>query len=385
MNAQRLGIIALVAILAAASAGLAGQPKLKVLLLDGRNNHEWKKTTPTLRAMLEETGRFDVEVRTAPPKEEGKPDRRPLRLAAKDLEPWDCILSNYNGPRWSPEMEKAVEAFVRGGKGLALVHAANNCHRGWTEYQKMLGYNWRGSGHGPKFEYDVRITEVEHPITEGLADFWHNRDELYHAMKVNPQATNLRVLATAFSPPRMLRLKRTRKDGTATVIDHCFGTGNDEPAAVVTDYGKGRCFHMILGHYAESMLDNGFKTLMTRGVEWAATGKVTLPVTKPIPPAKHLPRYPKPQVVVEGLEQHLWHKEYDALPELFAAEAMAATASENQEAVRELIRSLRIPRVKWQIQGDEATWTLPDRKPGARWWRISCVKQGKEWRIATIE
>ena len=375
-------------LLLAASVVVGGEGRLKVLLLDGRNNHEWEKTTPVLVQMLEATGRFTVDVHTAPPKAEGQPDKWPIRLAAKDLAPYDCILSNYNGGRWAPATEQAIEAFVRGGKGFAAVHAANNCHQAWREYHKMLGYNWRsGSAHGPKFPFDVHITAVKHPITDGLTDFWHNREELYHALKLNPGATNVRVLATAFSPPRMLRLKRKKKDGTEYVIDHCFGTGNDEPMAVITDYGQGRCFHMILGHYAESMLDNGFKTLMTRGVEWAATGKVALPVIRPIPPAKHLPRYPQPQVVVEGLEQHLWHKEHDALPELFATdgEAMAKRARENEEPVRELIRKLRIPRVKWQIDGDRATWALPDAKPGARWSRIECVKQGQEWKIGRIE
>jgi len=365
----------------------ADEAKIKVLILDGRNNHEWEKTTPALKEMLEATGRFAVDVHTAPPPVEGKPDQWPLRLGANDMAPYDCLLSNYNGPRWSPDMEKAFLAYVESGKGFALVHAANNCHRAWKEYDEMLGYNWRGSAHGPKFPYDVNITDTKHPITEGLTDFWHNKDELYHALKLNPKSTNLRVLARSFSPPRMLRLKRQRPDGTEYVIDHCFGTGNDEPVVVITDYGRGRCFHMILGHYAESMEDNGFKTLMTRGVEWAATGKVTLPVIQPIPPAKNLPRYPQPQVVVEGLEQHLWHKEFDRLAELFAGdvEAMTKSATENSEPIQELIRNLRIPRVKWQVEGERASWTLPDHKEGSRWWRIECVKQGPDWKIAKIE
>lgn len=230
---------------------------------------------------------------------------------------------------------------------------------------------------GPKFEYDVNISPVEHPITAGVTDFWHNRDELYHALRLNSEATNLRVLATSFSPPRMLRLKRTDKDGGEYVIDHCFGTGNHEPMVVITDYGRGRCFHMILGHYAESMTDNGFKTLMTRGVEWAATGEVTLPVIEPLPPAKRLPLYPQPQVVVEGLEQHLWHDEPDRLPELFAKDpaGMPQFAQQNAETIRQLIRDLRIPRVAWKLDGDRAVWALPEGKPGDRWWRIECVKQ----------
>ncbi len=380
-------------VLGASRQAPAAEAKLKVLVIDGRNNHEWEKTTPELKKMLEATGRFTVDVKTAPPAVEGKPDRWPIRLTAADIKPYDCVLSNYNGTDWAPETKTALEEYVRGGKGFALVHSANNCHRSWKEYDKMLGYNWgAGSAHGPKFEYDVNITQVKHPITVGLGDFWHNRDELYHGLKPNPGATNMRILATSFSPPRMLRLKRTRKDGSEYIIDHCFGSGNHEPMALITDYGRGRCFHMILGHYAESMTDNGFRTLMTRGVQWAATGRVTLPVIGPLPSAKRLPLHPRPQAVVEGLEQHLWHEEPDRLPELFAAEpaAMSKFAQANADAIRKLIRDLRIPKVNWQVDGDRAIWALPDHKgadgkPSDRWWRIQCVKQGPEWKIDKIE
>ena len=53
-----------------ATRASAGQRKLKVLIIDGRNNHEWQKTTPALKGMLEQTGRFTVDVHTAPAAEE---------------------------------------------------------------------------------------------------------------------------------------------------------------------------------------------------------------------------------------------------------------------------------------------------------------------------
>ncbi len=37
-----------------------GQPKIKVLILTGVNNHDWRATTPALREILERTGRFEV-------------------------------------------------------------------------------------------------------------------------------------------------------------------------------------------------------------------------------------------------------------------------------------------------------------------------------------
>jgi type 1 glutamine amidotransferase len=55
------------------------------------------------------------------------------------------------------------------------------------------------------------------------------------------------------------------------------------------DYGKARIFHLMLGHCGPTAEDNpamqcvGFQTLLLRGAEWAATGKVKQPVPKDFP------------------------------------------------------------------------------------------------------
>ena len=50
-------------------------------------------------------------------------------------------------------------------------------------------------------------------------------------------------------------------------------------------YGKGRVFHTTLGHGPEVMRCVGFVTTFQRGAEWAATGKVTIPVPADFPTA----------------------------------------------------------------------------------------------------
>ena len=42
-------------------------PKIRVLILDGFSNHNWKLNTKLLRGLLQPTGLFDVSVSTAPP------------------------------------------------------------------------------------------------------------------------------------------------------------------------------------------------------------------------------------------------------------------------------------------------------------------------------
>jgi uncharacterized protein len=57
----------LLATLALATAATAAD-KIKVLIVDGQNNHNWKMTTPLLKTIMEEPGIFSVDVNTAPGK-----------------------------------------------------------------------------------------------------------------------------------------------------------------------------------------------------------------------------------------------------------------------------------------------------------------------------
>ena len=51
---------------------MAADPQLKALIIDGQNNHNWKKTTPFMKKILEETGLFTVDVSTSPKKSKKK-------------------------------------------------------------------------------------------------------------------------------------------------------------------------------------------------------------------------------------------------------------------------------------------------------------------------
>ncbi len=95
---NRLRIVALLAF----TAVLWGaDERLRVLILTGQSDlpyHDWRQTTPRVMEMLERTGRF--EVRVAEPVE---------WLSAEDMEPYDALLVNYNGPRWPAKIERAIE------------------------------------------------------------------------------------------------------------------------------------------------------------------------------------------------------------------------------------------------------------------------------------
>jgi type 1 glutamine amidotransferase len=233
-------------------------PKVKVLILTGVSNHDWRATTPVLREILERTGRFEVRVN-----EEGR------GCGPETFAPYDVLLLNYNdykqtaGLWWDARAREAMLDFVRTGKGLVSYHASNNAFWGWPEYDRLVGGTWRETaGHGPYHAYTVKIVDAASPITNGLPATFAESDELYHQLSLQP---NIHILATAWDDP-----KNCWKPG-----DGC-GTGKDEPLIWTLEYGVGRVFQTALGHDVKAMQGAGFQATLVRGTEWAATGKVTI-------------------------------------------------------------------------------------------------------------
>ena len=251
--------------------------KLKVLIVDGQNNHKWQSTTPVLKQALESSGKFTVDVSTSPKR---GADSSAWKDWNPDFKAYDAILSNYNGDLWPEGVRKNFEAYVGGGGGFVVVHAADNSFPKWEEYNKMIGIGgWggrteahgpylyvkdgklmrdtsagSGGSHGPQHEFVVETFDATHPIMKGLPKAWkHTKDELYDSLR--GPAENVKVLATAYSP-------KSKKN---------------EPMVMTIDYGKGRVFHTPMGHADYSMLCKGFFTILQRGTEWASTGAVSLP------------------------------------------------------------------------------------------------------------
>jgi type 1 glutamine amidotransferase len=235
-------------------------PPIRGLLITGHNNHNWHYTSHVHKDTLEATGRFVIDITDSP--EQALADREALRR----YEVFILDYNDFNSPkRWGEPAETNFVNSVREGTGVVAIHSANNAFTGWTQYEQMLALMWReGTGHGKFHDFDVRITDGNHPIARGLSDFTNHPDELYHKL-VNSQNVRFHTLAVAHS---------SVESG---------GTGNDEPMAITLHFGKGRVFATPLGHVwtnqphtKPSVCDPQFKILLCRGAEWAATGEVTL-------------------------------------------------------------------------------------------------------------
>jgi type 1 glutamine amidotransferase len=288
--------------------------KIKVLIVDGQNNHEvWPKSTIMMKQYLEETGLFSVDIRRTKYTWKGEREKAYLPLAGvgetQDLKDpkadpdfilsfkkYDVVVSNFgwNAADLPEATQKALEKFMKAGGGFVSVHAADNSFPNWLEYNKMIGLGGWGDrnekagpyvyytnegelvrdntpgtagSHGPQHIIPVTIRVADHPITKGLPKVWlTTKDECY--AKLRGPGENMIILATG-------------KDMSGKAP-----TDRHEPVLMVLTYGKGRIFHTTLGHDDYSCEGVGFITTFLRGVEWVATGKVSLPVPADFPTAE---------------------------------------------------------------------------------------------------
>jgi len=229
-------------------------------ILTGASEHDWQRASKLCRQILEETGHFEVRCY----------DNPPLLLSRREeLEEFDLFVVIYNGPRWGQPAEKNFIDAVENGCGVVIVHATNNGFKGWSEFESLCALMWRretqiingkpcrvGTSHATYHNFDIVLTDLNHPITEGLPKILRNHpDELYHNLKHMHDAP-YHVIATAYSSP---------DEG---------GTGKHEPVAFVRDYGHGRIFHITLGHTwpgepPNSLQSTSFQLLFVQGSKWA--------------------------------------------------------------------------------------------------------------------
>ncbi len=221
---------------------------IQVLILSGSNNHNWQETTPFLESLFFRTGMFEVQI-----------TNRPDTLKTSDLKNFDVICSNWNSwpendLRWPETAENALLDFIKNGGGFVTFHASTTAFYNWPEFKEISTAAWlmNNTWHGKNSPTKIIIENDRHPVTKGMSGFFIF-DELWINAGKNEK---FEILGSA-----------TNEEISAKGIDN-------QPAIMVSEYGKGRVFHTILGHDVRSMRNAGFQSLLLRAAEWAATGEV---------------------------------------------------------------------------------------------------------------
>ncbi len=138
-----------------------------------------------------------------------------------------------------------------------VIHCGMHCYRseGWPE-KLTPWFEFTGlqtTSHGAQLPIAVHYVDTEHAITKPLKDWTTIHEELYNNIKGN-------VLDTAHV---LARGTQTHKQKDKDVVDETVVTWTNNYR------GKTRVFCTTLGHNNETVADERYLDLVTRGLLWS--------------------------------------------------------------------------------------------------------------------
>lgn len=210
--------------------------KKKVLLIGGGSSHDFGKWYDRYdRELLAKAG-------FAPHYTENVDEAARL-IGEADAVIYSTNQGQFSGLGFQSALRKAADA----GVGLIILHPGIWYNFGDnTEYNKtFVGGGSRG--HDPLGEFTIKMTDVKHPVTDGLGAEFKIIDELYYA-KFDPAGAKTTVLATATSPK----------------------SGDTFPNIWTVGHPKAKIVCLVPGHDGRAHELPAFQKLLLNAVAWTA-------------------------------------------------------------------------------------------------------------------
>jgi len=205
--------------------------KIKTLLFAGGEIHDWKGCGAAMEETLREAGDFEI-TRV----------NEDLSVFEGDLSAYDLISFYYTVGTITDAQKNGILNFIASGKGFAGAHCAADSFRDCPEFRAMVGGHF--FTHPNYRQYQVSVVDKEHPITEGVVEFFVE-DEMY----VVDYDSRVHVLASS------------------------LWKGGAIPVAWIKPWGNGRVFYSALGHDVKAWTSKMARLLFQRGARWAGTGE----------------------------------------------------------------------------------------------------------------
>lgn len=172
----------------------------------------------------------------------------------------DHVVSIYRDADWAEDYDVVVhnECFAdvedeevirnvvnahKNGKPAVMIHCMMHTFRDIEPdiWRETLGVTSRN--HGPHQPIAIKVLETEHPIMKGLPNQWKTpKGELYNIEKIWPSATPL----------------AEGDNGERTQV-----------CVWANEHGNGRVFGTTIGHHNETMQQEEYLEMVTRGLLWA--------------------------------------------------------------------------------------------------------------------
>ncbi|RDI59927.1 ThuA domain-containing protein [Microvirga subterranea] len=208
-----------------------------LIVWGGWSGHEPEQCAAIVADMLKEEG-FNVSVETST-----------RAFADPGLADLGLIVPIYTMSRIEKDEVANLSKAVREGVGLAGFHGGmGDAFREAVEYQFMCGGQWVAHP-GNIIDYRVNVTRADDPIMKGIGDFDYHSEQYY--MHVDP--SNEVLATTTFSGEH------------APWIE-----GVVMPVVWKRRHGEGRVFYSSLGHVAKEFDVPQMRTILRRGMVWAA-------------------------------------------------------------------------------------------------------------------
>ncbi len=208
-----------------------------MIVWGGWSNHEPEQGAHIVAGMLEAEG-FKVRI-----------ENTTEAFADPAIAEMSLIVPIYTMSKIEKEELDNLEKAVRGGVGLAGYHGGMcDAFRDAVAYQFMCGGQWVAHP-GNIIDYRVNIARRDDPIMQGIDDFDYQSEQYY--MHVDPA---IEVLATT-------TFSGEHAPWTAGVV---------MPVVWKHRYGEGRVFYSSLGHVAKEFEVPEMRTILKRGLLWAA-------------------------------------------------------------------------------------------------------------------
>ena len=208
-----------------------------LILWGGWSGHEPEQGARIVKDMLESEG-FGVRL-----------ENTTKAFADPAITELSLIVPIYTMSKIEKDEAHGLTRAVEGGVGLAGYHGGmGDAFREAVDYQFMCGGQWVAHP-GNIIDYRVEVTRPDDPIMQGIVSFPYRSEQYY--MHVDP--TNEVLATTTFSGEH------------APWIE-----GALMPVVWKRRHGKGRVFYSSLGHVAKEFEVPEMRTILRRGMLWAA-------------------------------------------------------------------------------------------------------------------
>ena len=243
--------------LATAASPLRAEEPIRALLVIGGCCHDYAKQKQLLTEGL--SRRVDVRWTIAYDPDKGTGHLNPVYENPDWAKGFDVIVHDEccSDVKDLELIERILQPH-RDGLPAVILHCGMHSYRSegypdavtpWFEFTGL-----KSTGHGPQLPIEVRVVDPEHPIAQGLPDWTTINEELYN----NYQGELLETGHALLHGKQIVR----QRDGSQRIEDCVVAWTN-------TYRDKTRVFATTLGHNNDTVGDDRYLDLVTRGLLWS--------------------------------------------------------------------------------------------------------------------